>query len=374
MKWDAIRTAPLYLTFAATGVCIALPGALLPMLLTRWHLGDEQGGRLFLMAWIGSAIGALLVRGSLRRVLVLGTLATALAAVLLGICNGAGADAWMLLYGTGLGLTMTGTSLMRQQQTAERNEDVGREMVRLNLVWALGAVAGPSLTMKALTGGVLLPLLLSVAAFFALASAAMLLQPEIALLTARDERESWLRLFRSAPFGLVLMTATIVGTEASAGAWLATYTRRGGHSLTDTIAAPTALWAGLLLSRAMWSLKLRVSQVVTVRGSLGLMTLASVLLLATNSAWVVLGAAFCMGFGIGPVYPLLLAWVLNFYRGGAIFFMAGLGSSLMPWLTGVVSARTGSLRTGLVVPMLGTMAMLALASLSPVDRWSRAGS
>src|ERR1035437_5363598 len=61
-----LAAAPLYLGFAAAGGGVALPGALLPVMMLRWHLQDEQGGRLFLLAWIGSSLGALLVRGSLR--------------------------------------------------------------------------------------------------------------------------------------------------------------------------------------------------------------------------------------------------------------------------------------------------------------------
>ena len=45
------------------------------MMLQRWHLQDEQGGRLFLLAWIGSSLGALLVRGSMRTVLLCGSVA-----------------------------------------------------------------------------------------------------------------------------------------------------------------------------------------------------------------------------------------------------------------------------------------------------------
>jgi fucose permease len=68
---------------------------------------------------------------------------------------------------------------------------------------------------------------------------------------------------------------------------------------------------------------------------------------------------------------LLLAWALRLYRGGAIFFLAGVGSALLPWLTGLVSTRAHSLRVGFSVPMLGTLILFALASLLPLASWSR---
>jgi fucose permease len=83
-----------------------------------------------------------------------------------------------------------------------------------------------------------------------------------------------------------------------------------------------------------------------------------------------LAAAFALGFGIGPTYPLLLAWALDLHRGGTIFFLAGVGSACLPWLTGLVSAERASLRTGLVVPLLGTLVMLGVAVSRPLRRWS----
>jgi len=98
---------------------------------------------------------------------------------------------------------------------------------------------------------------------------------------------------------------------------------------------------------------------------------ASILLIASGSGMSILIAAFCMGFGIGPTYPLLLAWALRFQRGGAIFFLAGVGSACLPWLTGFVSTRRHSLRTGLAVPMTAALAMVALSVILPLGRWSR---
>ncbi len=79
-----------------------MPGALLPVMLLRWHLRDEQGGRLFLLAWIGSSLGALLVRGSLRTAMLVGSIAIAVGAAGLAFCEGYGADLWIALYGLGL--------------------------------------------------------------------------------------------------------------------------------------------------------------------------------------------------------------------------------------------------------------------------------
>ncbi len=336
------------------------------------------------MAWIGSSVGSLLVKGSLRTVILLGSLATALAAIGLGECHGHGADVLMGLYGVGLGMTMTAISLIRQQQAMNwGHAQSGTEMVRLNLLWAIGACAAPSLTVRALTVGAIRPLLFGLAFCFLLLAAWAATLGDVRLISVsvgEVDDAGFLRrvarVFRKVPLGLVLMTLLITGIEASAGGWLATYARRGGHTVVATIAAPTFFWAGLLLSRLFWSvsdkwMSRRMSQAQEVQASLVLMALASVALIASGAPMVVLGAAFCLGFGIGPTYPLLLAWALQFERGGAIFFLAGVGSACLPWLTGAISGAKGSLRVGLVVPMLGTMVMLGIALLGPIGAWAK---
>jgi FHS family glucose/mannose:H+ symporter-like MFS transporter len=364
----ALISAPLYLGFAATGVGVALPGALLPAMLLRWHLGDEQGGRLFLLAWMGSSFGALLVRGSLRRTLLAGSIGVALGATGLGFCEGHGADAWMALYGLGLGVTMTSISLVRQWTSGGS----GTELVRLNLLWAIGACACPSLTIGALTGGHIGPVFCGLALCFVLLAGWTFSQPDLTIEEVGTRTAQPWTVFRKVPPGLILMTLLITGIEASAGGWLATYARREGHAIAEVIAAPTCFWAGLLLSRLFWSLCDRwLTHDWTVRGSVALMAGASLLLIATGSGLMLLVAAFCLGFGIGPTYPLLLAWALRFQRGGAIFFLAGVGSACLPWLTGLVSAERHSLRLGLAVPMIATMVMVTMSLVLPLALWSQ---
>jgi fucose permease len=43
-----------------------------------------------------------------------------------------------------------------------------------------------------------------------------------------------------------------------------------------------------------------------------------------------------------------------------MFNLAGLGGATLPWLVGFTSTRANSLRIGLLVPLLGAIAMLIL--------------
>jgi fucose permease len=365
-----MKVLPLYIAFAATGVAVALPGAILPALLVRWHLGDAQAGQLFFAAWVGSALGSLVVRGSLRTTLTLGSALLACAAVCIAFLDGHGANACLALYGFGLGITMTSISLTRQQQVVKAGRSTGTEMVRLNSAWAAGAVLCPALTARVLSHGSIRPLLLCLVIFFAVLAAWSALQSDMhASVVAKSLPWSALK---SIPPGLVCMIFLATGVEAATGGWLSTYTRRGGDSVAATIAALTCFWAGLMASRIFWSVFDRwLTHDYVVRLSVGLMVLSSALLFRVHAGSIPAIAAFLLGFGIGPCYPLLLAWALRFQRAGSIFFIAGVGAASLPWLMGVLSARTGSLRIGFVVPIIGAVIMLTLSLLLPLRLWSR---
>ena len=349
---------------------MALPGALLPVLLQRWQLQDAQGGTLFLLAWAGSSVGALLVRGSLRTTLVCGTSAIAVASFALAFCGGHWVDIYICVYGMGLGLTMTTISLIRQRQA----EDAGPEMVRLNLLWAIGACACPSLTMRAIHTGNGSPVFLGFSLAFCAAAGWAIFHPQPGLQIASATANRPWTIFRTTPFSLIAMAFLITGTEACAGGWIATYAHRGMHTVAQTIAAPTCFWAGILLSRLVWSVRKPPSgqgYLRVVRGSILLMLCASIVLVASNQTLLVLLASGCLGFGIGPTYPLLLAWALRFQSGGAIFFIAGVGSAVLPWLTGLISSMCSSLRTGLFVPIGASALMLVFSMLLPLSLISR---
>jgi len=348
----------IYAGFTATGVSLALPGALMPWLLAHWSLQDSQAGLLLFLFFIGGTGGALLSRGSLRWSIVRGAACTALGAAWLPFASRYTAYAEILLYGLGLGVTMTSISLLQSRRFAA---DCAAEMTRLNLLWAIGACIGPWFVLHdgVLDGAHARYVLLIIAAAFAV----------FAALTAAFERDpppsqsspsstrGWLL---AAPLPLLLLVFCITGVESSSGGWLATYSQRSGHSLGITIGAPTCFWAGLLFSRLLHSSS-RISRAARrflLTWNLAAMAAALASLILFHAAPTMLAAAFVIGFAAGPMYPLLLALVLEHNSGPAVFVLAGLGSAALPFLTGALSTSAGSLRTGLLVPTAAALAML----------------
>ncbi len=367
--------ALLYAGFTATGVSLALPGALMPWLLAHWSLEDTQAGLLLFLFFSGGTSGALLSRGRLRWSIARGATATALGAAWLPFATRHTAYAAILLYGLGLGITMTSISLLQARRFVA---DCAAEMTRLNLLWAIGACVGPWLILHdgLLDGAHARYVLLTIALGFGL----------FALLTALFERDiptqpppqtpSTSRWRLAAPFPLLLLVFSITGVESSSGGWLATYSQRGGHSLGITIGAPTCFWAGLLVSRLLHSSS-RINNAARhflLTWNIVLMAAALVSLILFHASPVMLTAAFIIGFTAGPMYPLLLALVLEHDSGPAVFVLAGLGSAAIPFLTGTLSTSAGSLRAGLLVPATAAAAMVVAGWISsrknPVARTS----
>lgn len=350
----------IYLGFAATGVGMALPGSVLPALLAQWSLADRQAGLLFFLGWLGSSLGALVVRASRVRSLVLGTLLVALGALGMAFSSRWSCFLCMTIFGLGLGITMTSTSLLQSARNAERR---GAELNRLNLVWALGACICPTLAEHSLRVASARVIFSSLGIFFAIVSLWILAferDPATILPISEPSRNRWsLSLW---PLSLVIVILLPTGIESSMGGWIAAYVQRTQQTIATTVTAGSCFWVGLMLSRTLAStiLLMRRSERLVLIQSLCTVVAGAMLLIASKASVGILPGVFLVGFGLGPVYPLLLAIALQYSENTAIFFVAGLGSAFFPWLTGMVSSSTSSLRIGLLVPLAASVLMLAL--------------
>ena len=370
---NAWATRVSYASFTLAGIGCALPGALLPALQVSWHLRDSGAGVFFLVIASGSALGALLPLWQLWHSLLLAFGLLAMTAVVWG-CGLPFVVSFGLAWGLGLGMLTTSISLLRQRVSS--NPTV--ELVRLNLLWAAGACVCPALMTRAMrTNSPRGVLLVFVGIFLALGLANALVgspgrtsddrtfdRPVPSTLPARFGLEN-------VSSALIVSTVLSTGIEASGGAWLASYARRSHGGLILTIAAPTCLWAGLLLSRFLASLA--NAGPLSQRSLRGLLVLAAVAAsgLLVPSRPILALSAFALGFGLGPLYPSLLARVMQQRQNGSIFFLCGVASALLPLLTGLMSNHFVSLRAGLLVPATGAL-VLMLAGLRYSKVWGEA--
>jgi len=363
----------LYVGFAATGVGMALPGAVLPALLKEWRLGDAQAGLLFFLAWLGSSVGALLAEGNRRRSVAGGSLAVAVALVAMGW---GGPSYWaMALYGLGLGTTMTAISLLQAARHAERR---AAELSRLNMVWALGAFLCPSLAAHSLRVANVRVICEALAAVFALLSVAIAVldgedgdaKTKTASLPGGRLKELFRNPFALWPVWVIFLAFLPTGIESSMGGWVAEYAHRAHGSIATTVTAGSAFWGGILLSRAFSSTRFlawRTESGLLRQSAWTVLAGALLLVMVTSSAGILCGAAL-VGFGLGPVYPLALAYALRYSDHAGIFFLAGVGSAFLPWLTGMVSGASASLRIGLLVPVAAGAVLVAMGYRAPDGR------
>lgn len=372
----------LYLGFAATGVGVALPGALLPLLLRRWSLGDARGGLLLFCFFIACTTGALVSRGRMNRSIARGALLTSIGAAWLGFANLDWGFAAIAVYGLGLGIAMTSTSLLISRAFPEERRV---EMMRLNLLWAAGACAGPwfALGGQSLRSGnfasrplhVLLTLAIFFAAFalwvwLAMESRTYIAEPATVSASANPSRR-W--PLTQVPLALLILVFFATGIESSTGGWLAAYAQRLGETAKITIGAATAFWVGLLGSRLIHSLRIsvRVSERVVLSVSAGLAAAGLTILVAWPGAATSVFAALMVGLGAGPIYPLLLSIVLRNRETTGVFVLAGFGASALPLVTGAVSGWVHSLSAGLCVPLAAASMMTVLsATLGPDSKSS----
>lgn len=358
--WTARASAwVLYLVFALTGFATALLGATLPVMLARWSLSDRRAGLLFLTIFFGSSMGALASRGRPASSVTRGAALLAPACIALAFAAG-----WMVfpsafLYGLGLGITITSISLLRSARCTENRV---REMNALNLIWASGAFLSPSLANAIIRISGVRPLLVGLGVLFALFFAWGIVV-EMGRMPALETRSAAARIRGTRlPLVIAVLTLLAIGLESSTGAWIATYADRLRNGFGAPVAAASVFWFGLLSSRALHATRTvtKLHESLLLRIDIVIAALGGCLLLVSTAPATLLLAGLLIGFGVGPVYPVLMAAVLPWVSGNMIFVMAGLGATLFPMMTGALSTRAGSLRVGLMVPAAASLVMLCL--------------
>ena len=367
--------ALLHLSFVLIGVATTLLGPVLPSFLHRWSLTDAQAGFFFTSQYFFSTLGViftsfLLPRFGFSKVIGAGFLAFFLGFAFLGI------GPWFLsvsmvgIYGFGYGLANPAINL-RGTQLPSKN--TAGAVTLLNFSWSIGAVLCPFLV------GALFPLiklrgfstLMAVGSLVLMALHLSLRTAHIAAHPARAVHPlaDWLahlRLPQAIP--LLAVFFLYVGVEVALGGWVATYEKRlPGMSAVTLVVAPSFFYGALLVGRGLAPIALNyVSQIVISAGGLLLATLGATTIAFSNSPHILYLGAAIAGLGLAPQYPIFITWLAAIFQQdspwiGALFFGAGgIGGGAIPWLVGVVSAYTSSLRLGLLIPLAISFFMVFL--------------
>src|SRR5438552_993262 len=366
-------TMLVHAAFVLTGVMTTLLGPMLPILSGRWTLSDSQAGYLFTAQFatsiVGVAISSLMVhRYGYRLTLVFGLGFMAVGAGVLARASWIVGLVSVCVYGFGLGLTIPTANLLIAKLHPDRR---AAALNLLNFSWGIGAVGCPFVVaalQRSQRTSLLLFGMTVCLGWVALSLGYIRMPGDTKGNSAKEfplDKKIWTNRFVPILGALFFI---YVGTESSIGGWVASYARRiDAGSGTFWALTPSFFWGALLLGRAVAPVILRRVRETTlacagvVLASLGIF----VILIANTMALVVAGASVA-GLGLASVFPINIAMLSQWFGemasriGGVMFALSSLGGATVTWLVGILSSRFGSLRIGLMVPLLGSLTMLFL--------------
>jgi MFS transporter, FHS family, glucose/mannose:H+ symporter len=361
-----------YISFVPIGVATVLLGPMLPALSVRWSLNYAQAGALFNAQYLASTCavacsGVLAARRGFRFPMKVG-----LVLMTIGLsCLLSGPKVVGILsiasYGAGLGLAVPAANLLVAAANPSRRSAT---LNILNFFWSLGAVACPSLTAGAAKSGHL-PAFLAIVAGFSLAIAVTiaLMPGRIREPAAARDTQPMLPVIRQRKrvfLVLALLFLLYVGVENGFGQWMASYAKNlGTLTLAMALATPSFFYASLTLGRWMAPVLLRtIDDVRLVQAGTLLACAGMAGLILSHALPGVLTSACAAGLGLSSVYPITISILSRQFEsasiGSLMFTLSNVGGGLLPWIVGLSSNRFGTLKAGILVPLLGCTAMLLL--------------
>ncbi|MGA9543675.1 MAG: MFS transporter [Candidatus Sulfotelmatobacter sp.] len=363
----------LHCGFVVTGIVTTLIGPILPIFIARWSLSDQRAGLFFTAQFCGSMAGVASIRWLIgrgyRQAFVCGFFLIAAGVAGLNLGSNVACLVATFVFGCGLGQALSTGNLWVAEIYKTRRVAA---LSILNLVWGIGAIACAPLVMLAQRHEAISSLFYALAAGSALTAmilAGMNLDPAEAN-EGEEQPKPGLqeRISRRSTLSLAALFFLYVGSENSVAGWVASLTKRMNSDSGDLWAlAPMFFWGGLIAGRALVPmLPVRRFERTLLASGLILAAASICLLLQARTFASIAVSVSTAGLGLAAIYPILVAWLVKAFgersrRIGAIMFaLAGMGGAVMPWFVGLASTGTGSLRAGLLVPLAGCLAMLAL--------------
>jgi fucose permease len=359
----SLPLVPIFAGFALCGLATVLLGPLLPFMDDRWNISDAKTGLLFGAQFVSSTITAVLSPWRVRHSIIAGYLLLTAGLATLAFANYTAAIAAFSFIGLGIGLSVTATNMLTGSVSSECR---ARLLTQSNFFWGAGAVVCAPLVGLAERQHFMRTFLLLSAA--AAAATAFALTPMLHRQLPDHQEQSnsgiipSLQPGASPHIGIFLLFATVlffyVGAESSIGGWITVYAHR-----FLTMSSPSAsfmallFWTSILFSRAISSILLKhIPEASLLLPSILIAIAGTLFLLARLNSGSVIASVLLAGLGCGPIFPLLMSSLFtrteNSLHNGWVFAISGGGGAVLPWLTGLLSTQTGSLRIAFIVPVI----------------------
>jgi fucose permease len=267
----------------------------------------------------------------------------------------------LFVSGIGLGQIIASTNILTGRRYRTHT---GSALASLNFFWSLGAVITGVLVAAFIPRYGLRNPLLCFAALYLLSGMGGLIRHTSSSGEAETGSEPAHSLAASSIAFFSLLLFLYGGLETCLTAWITTFTVRfsdlrllGGQS------GVVLLWASLTGGRALSSIALRRASELAVQRTGLLLASAVIAVLAwAHHGWMLSSCCILLGLGVAPFFPatfgLLMRQQPPARTAGFILAVSGLGAAFFPWMMGVLSTQTGSLRIAMIVPW--TLAVLLL--------------
>lgn len=368
-------TMAAYASFFPIGIGTVLLGPMLPLLSVRWSLNYSQAGSLFTVQYLAATIavaasGVVVSFRGYRFAMKIGLVLMAAGLVVLMSGSKAMGLFCIAAYGAGIGLAVPAANLLVAEVNPERRSAT---LNWLNFSWSAGAVACPFLIAAAAKVQQIPLFLKLVSASAVLVALGIAFMPgwvkEPAAKPADGSRILPLIRFKLTPF-LVLAALFLiyVGTENGFGGWVASYAKTL-DSMTPAMAllTPSFFYTSLTLGRFLAPFLLKsVDEVKLAQAGLLLACAGTAGLIFSHGVAGVVASASAAGLGLSGVYPITISLFSQEFGasssrvGSVMFVLSNIGGGIFPWIVGVSSTKFGTLKAGLMVPLLGCVAMYIL--------------
>ncbi len=367
------------IAFFPTGILSTLLGPMLPILIARWTLNDTQAGNLFLVQFLAMMVGVqlsgvMLARRGFRLAFLLGLLLMACGAASLYM-----GSLWLGLIsvavnGLGLGLIAPTDNLLIAEMGSRPGSGPSSRasaVSLLNFFWGAGAVFC-SLMVAWTAAHKLLPIFLgSVALFLVLLASAMRKLPFPAAETPGESpvSSSWRELAKGPAIWLFAAVFFLYpGAETAVGGWIGSYVSRlGSQGAAMASMMPAFFWSALTVGRALGTAFLRhFSERRVLRAGYAAAAAGIALTLWAPTLAGVIAGALITGLSFATLYPITVARLSQRFGvaarsiGAVMFSLAALGPAVIPWMVGVISHSTGSLRAGMLLPLGATVILFLI--------------
>ncbi|MEZ5344803.1 MAG: hypothetical protein R2681_04515 [Pyrinomonadaceae bacterium] len=362
--------------FLLVGIITVLLGQILPILSKQLSLSDTEAGYFFIAQFSGSLLGVFLYNRGIKNFGFLKTLFAGFCLMAAG-CLALNADGFLtsfsaiLIYGTGIGLTIPTTNMLIAELDPSRST---ANLSFLNFFWGAGAIASkPYVDFVGTVDSFFIPTVILSAALFLVGVVICFSQN----VTAGKIHESPAVTDRSpiwktpTAWLIAFFNFIQIGIESSVGGWITTFELRMAFvSPQKWLSAALIFFLFMVIGRGIAPMIVPfLTENALLMINLLMMTAGVIVIFLSSEFFVLILGAGILGLGTSSVFPTNMSRFTKIFgpestrRATPVFVFGSIGGASMTWLVGYLSTAFGDLRSGFIAILIGCLILIFLQFL-----------